>query len=165
MCIRDSCRPRIEMARPRSCSSTTTGSPLVCRVLLSSGEAGLQAGGVPGRSKRQQNERLWAGTRAPQRPLFGNQAARVLLSGPEGGPQRAGGFVSCCEPGHSEHGGAQTVSQTVEPWISCSPSVRSACASTRARVAERKGIAERQHGQAKCTTCRSRFICKYPTAW
>ena len=53
------------------------------------------------------------------------------------------------------------MSQTVEPWISCSPSVRSACASTRARVAERKGIAERQHGQAKCTTCRSRFICKY----
>ena len=52
MCsLRVRCRPRIEMARPRSCSSTTTGSPLVCRVLLSSGEAGLHAGGVPGRSK------------------------------------------------------------------------------------------------------------------
>eukprot|EP00964_Phaeocystis_antarctica_P114698 scaffold78641_cov74-Phaeocystis_antarctica.AAC.6 len=85
MCsLRVRCRPCIETARPRNCSSTTTGRPLVCRVLLSSGEAGLQAGGV------------------------------------------------------------QTVSQTVEPSTSSSPSVRSACTASstlRARVAERKGIA------------------------
>ena len=43
--------------------------------------------------QRQWNRRLWAGTRAPTQALFGTQAARALLSRPEGSPEQAAGLL------------------------------------------------------------------------
>ena len=48
---------------------------------------------------------LEANASVPNRPCYGIQAARALLSGPEGspeqesGPLEAGGRTGCCEPG------------------------------------------------------------------
>ena len=60
--------------------------------------------------KRQRAQRTWEGTGAPPRPLFCVQAARALLSGPEGRPAHAGGALErwggrmgCCKRGPFDH--------------------------------------------------------------
>ena len=60
--------------------------------------------------QRRRARRPWAGTRAPPWPLFCIQAARTLLSGPEGRPahaggalERGGGRMGCCERGPFDH--------------------------------------------------------------
>ena len=55
------------------------------------------ASGLPcawmAKGQRQQSRRLWAGTGASIQAPFGTQAARPLLSGPEGSPEQAAALL------------------------------------------------------------------------
>ena len=96
--------------------------------------------------RRQWNRRLWASTRAPTQALLGTQAARALLSGPEGSPAvvasgEVGGRVSSCTPGHFDHAE--------------DPSGRS----TLARRSRGPGGGSTRSSSRSCRCCRTRCCC------
>ena len=85
-------------------------------------------------------------TRAPTQALLGTQAARALLSGPEGSPAvvasgEVGGRVSSCTPGHFDHAE--------------DPSGRS----TLARRSRGPGGGSTHSSSRSCRCCRTRCCC------
>ena len=77
------------------------------------GRLALGALRLGGHANSTWNRRLRPCTRAPPQPLFDSQAARaLLLPGPEGSPEQAGGLLerrgAAAEPGHSQRAAAPT---------------------------------------------------------